>query len=93
MKNLERCKEICLKIERISEALMEEAKDLRDDDIADLAAIIGVVASAYLLPKDRFILKEFFDMYAAKKIIEAMNGGSGSSTEEGFNPDDLTTND
>jgi hypothetical protein len=92
MKNLERCKEICLKLERISQALMEEATELMDDDIADLAAILGVIGGAYLLPRDRFIIKEFFDMYSAKKIIETMRGGFGNSTEEGFNPDDPITN-
>jgi hypothetical protein len=91
MKNLERCKEICLKLEKISEALMEEADQLKDEDIADLAAILGVIGNAYLIPKDRFVIKEFFDMYSAKKIIQAMGGGFGS-TEEGFNPDDPISN-
>ena len=93
MKNLERCKEICLKLEKMSEALMEEAVDLKDDAISDLAAILGILGNAYMLPKERYIIRELFDMYSAKKIIDAMGGSSfGPSTEEGFNPDEPTAN-
>jgi hypothetical protein len=93
MKNLERCQEICFKLEKISEALMEESIELKDDDIADLAAILGVIGNGYLIQRDRFVIREFFDMYSAKKIIEAMNRKNfGDLSEDGFNPDDPITN-
>lgn len=94
MTNRERCEEISEKIYKMAHALMREGETLNEPSIIDLGTMMGILGGAFLRPRERQFFVDIFDMYSAKQVLLSMGKGDlNGLSEEGYNPDDPTSNE